>query len=330
MKLVVLDGYTLNPGDLSWDKLKSVAEVEIFDRTPPEEVISRAKDAPLILTNKVKLPAATIEALPELRYIGVLATGHDVVDSTAAKARGIPVCNVPGYGTASVTQHVTALLLEMTNGTGRYGLAAQKKWSQSSDFCFYEQPLMELEGKTLGILGYGAIGRAVAGVGRALGMEIIVHSRSPVVEFDVTTVDLPTLFQKSDVLTLHCPLTSNTQQIVNAERLKTMKPTAFVINTARGSLIDEAALADALNRGEIAGAGLDVLSAEPPPSSNPLLQAKNCLLTPHVAWATKEARQRLMDQVVANVEAFLAGKPIHDVTHTLPKFSLGHLSTKIS
>jgi len=181
MKLVVLDGYTLNPGDLSWDKLRGVAEVEIFDRTPPEEVIARAKDAPLVLTNKVKLPAATIEALPELRYIGVLATGYDVVDVTAAKQRGIPVSNVPGYGTASVAQHVLALLLEMTNGAGRHGRVVPTKWSQSVDFCFYEQPLTELEGKTLGILGYGAIGRAVAAVGRALGMEIMVHSRSPVV-----------------------------------------------------------------------------------------------------------------------------------------------------
>jgi len=329
MKLVVLDGYTLNPGDLSWDKLRSLAEVEIFDRTPPEEVMTRAKGAPLVLTNKVKLPAAVIEALPELRYIGVLATGHDVVDGTAAAKRGIPVSNVPGYGTASVAQHVFALLLEMTNGAGRYSTVVPKKWSQSSDFCFYEQPLFELEGKTLGILGYGTIGRSVAAIGRALGMEIIVHSRSPVIESDVTAVDLPTLFRNSDVLTLHCPSTNDTRQIVNAERLKTMKPASYLINTARGTLIDEEALAEALNRGEIAGAGLDVLSAEPPPASNPLLQAKNCCITPHVAWASKEARQRLMNQVVANVEAFLAGKPIHDVTHAMRQFSLGHLSTRL-
>jgi glycerate dehydrogenase len=304
--------------------------VEVFDRTPPEQVVERAKDAPLILTNKVKLSATTLEALPELRYIGVLATGYDVIDVAAAKARGIPVCNVPGYGTASVAQHVFSLLLEMTNGAGRHGAVAPKKWPQLNDFCFYEQPLIELEGKTLGILGYGTIGRAVAAVGRALGMEIIVHSRSPVIESDVTAVDLPTLFEKSDVLTLHCPSTSDTRQIVNAERLKTMRSTAFLINTARGSLIDETALADALNRGEIAGAGLDVLSVEPPPATNPLLTAKNCLITPHIAWATKEARQRLMNQVVANVEAFLKGAPIHDVTKAPSKFSLGYLSTKQS
>jgi glycerate dehydrogenase len=314
MKLVVLDGYTLNPGDLSWDRLRSLAEVEIFDRTSPDEVISRAKGASLLLVNKVKLPAATIEALPDLRYIGVLATGYDVVDSAAAAKRGIAICNVPGYGTPSVAQHVFALLLEMANGTGCYGAVTPKKWSQSVDFCFYEHPLVELSGKTLGILGYGTIGRAVAGIGRALGMKIMIHARRTVTEPGVTAVDVPTLFRESDVLTLHCPATPETRQIVNAEHLKLMKPTSFLINTARGVLIDETALADALNRGQIACAGLDVLSAEPPPTTNPLLQAKNCLITPHVAWASLEARQRLMDQVVANVEAFLAGSPINDVT----------------
>jgi len=317
MKLVVLDGYTLNPGDLSWESLQSIAEVEIFDRTSPDQVIPRAQGAPLLLVNKVKLPAAVIEALPDLRYIGILATGHDVVDSAAAAKRGIPICNVPGYGTPSVAQHVFALLLEMTNCTGRYGRVTPEKWSRSADFCFYEHPLVELSGKTLGILGYGTIGRAVAGIGRALGMNILVHARRAISEPGVTAVDVPTLFRESDVLTLHCPATPETRQIVNAEHLKLMKPTSFLINTARGVLVDEAALADALNRGQIAGAGLDVLSAEPPPASNPLLQAKNCLLTPHVAWASKEARQRLIDMVVANVKAFLAGAPINDVTRSL-------------
>jgi glycerate dehydrogenase len=319
MKLVVLDGYTLNPGDLSWDKLRSIAEVEIHDRTSPELVVERAKDAEIVLLNKVKFPAATIEALPKLKYIGILATGHDVVDSHAALKRHIPVCNVPGYGTHSVAQHVFALLLEMTNNAGLYGQVSPKKWSQQSDFCFYERPMVELAGKTLGILGFGAIGKAVAGIALVLGMKVITHTRRAT-EFPGTTpVDLPTLFRESDVLTLHCPATPETRQIINAEHLKLMKPTSYVINTGRGVLIDEPALAEALNHGQIAGAGLDVLSAEPPPTTNPLLTAKNCLITPHVAWATKEARQRLMDKVVANVEAFLAGKPTHDVTAALRK-----------
>jgi glycerate dehydrogenase len=206
MKLVVLDGYTLNPGDLSWDRLESLAEVELYDRTPPEDVLSRAAEAELLLVNKIKLPASIIEALPKLRYIGVLATGHDVIDSKAAAQRGIPVCNVPGYGTASVAQHVFALLLELTNGTGRYGRTSPQKWSQSPDFCYYEQPLLELEGKTLGVLGYGTIGRAVAKIGDALGMKVITHSRRALAENIAVGVDIPTLFRESDVLSLHCPL----------------------------------------------------------------------------------------------------------------------------
>jgi len=280
-------------------------------------VLTRAADAELVLTNKVKLDAALIAALPNLRYIGVLATGYNIIDVAAAAKRGIPVCNVPGYGTASVAQHVFALLLEMTNGAGRYGRVTPDKWSQSTDFCFYEQPLVELEGKTLGILGFGTIGLAVARIGTALGMKVIAHARRPITDAGVTAVDLPTLFRESDVLSLHCPLTPETNQIVKAERLQLMKPTSYLINTARGPLIDEAALADALNAGRLAGAGLDVLSVEPPPPDNPLLHAKNCLLTPHVAWATREARQRLMDQVVANIAAFLAGAPVHDVTASL-------------
>ena len=319
MKIVVLDGYTLNPGDLSWDRLRALAEVEIFDRTKPEEVLERAAGAELLLTNKVKLNAAHFQALPGLRYIGVLATGYDVVEVIAAAQRGIPVCNVPGYGTRSVAQHVFALLLEMTNGAGRHGHVAPAKWSHSSDFCFYEQPLTELDGKTLGILGFGTIGRAVAHLGAAFGMKVIVHSRRTIIEAGITAVDLPALFRESDVLSLHCPLTPDTRQIVDAARLKLMKPTAWLINTARGNLIDETALAQALDRGELAGAGLDVLSTEPPSPDNPLLHAKNCLLTPHIAWATREARQRLMDQVVANVGAFLAGTPINNVTQSLKR-----------
>jgi len=314
MKLVVLDGYALNPGDLSWDGLRQLGDVDIFDRTTPDEVLPRASQADILLTNKVRINAGHLEALPKLRYIGVLATGYDVIEVAAAAARGIPVCNVPGYGTHSVAQHVFALLLEMTNGAGRHGRVAQNKWSHSADFCFYEQPLTELDGKTLGILGFGSIGRAVTRIGTALGMKVIAHSRRPLAEDGVTAVDLPALFRDCDVLSLHCPLTPDTRQIINEERLKLMKPSSYLINTARGNLIDEAALAQALNQGELAGAGLDVLSTEPPAPDNPLLQAKNCLLTPHIAWATREARQRLLNQVITNIEAYLAGSPLHDVT----------------
>jgi glycerate dehydrogenase len=253
-----------------------------------------------------------IARLPRLKYIGVLATGVNIVDVAAAKARGIPVCNVPEYGTPNVAQAVFALLLELTNHTGHHDRTVHEgRWSRSADFCYWDGDLVELSGLTLGLAGYGRIAAAVARIGRAFGMQILAHRRSGsgVIEEGGRYTDLDTLFRESDVVSLHCPLTPETKEMVNAERLARMKPTAFLINTARGGLVNEADLAAALDAGTIAGAGLDVLSVEPPPASNPLLSAKNCIITPHIAWATRNARRRLLDVTAANIQAFLAGKP---------------------
>ncbi len=312
-RIVILDAYTLNPGDLSWSELGELGKLEIYDRTPPNLVPERAEGAPIVLTNKTVLTGEILRALPDLRFVGVLATGYNVVDIAAAAALGIPVSNVPGYGTASVGQAVFALLLELTNRTGPHARAvAAGRWTQSLDFCFWDTPLVELSGLTFGIVGYGAIGRDVAAIARAFGMRVIVQSRRPVAGEE--NVSLDDLFAQADVISLHCPLTHATDRLVNSERLARMKTSAYLINTGRGGLIDEAALAAALNAGQIAGAGLDVLSKEPPPASNPLLTAKNCLITPHIAWATRAARQRLMDIAVANVRAFLDGRPQNVVT----------------
>ena len=311
MKIVVLDGFTLNPGDLSWDELETLGECEIHDRTPANEVVKRATGAAIVLTNKTPVTGESISALPELKYIGVLATGYNIVDVAAARRRNIPVCNVPAYGTKSVAQHTFALLLELTQHAGHHGGTVRDgRWSKSPDWCYWDYPLIELDGMTIGIVGYGRIGRAVGELALAFGMKVLATSASPKqAPRGVTFVDLETLFQQSDVVSLHCPLTPQTKNLVNASRLGLMKPAAFLINTSRGPLIDEPALAEALNTGRIAGAGLDVLSVEPPQADNPLLGAKNCLITPHLAWATRAARSRLMRAVVANVRAFLAGKP---------------------
>jgi glycerate dehydrogenase len=311
MNICVLDGFTLNPGDLSWDELRQLGPCEIHDRTPPAEIIARAANADIVLTNKASLPRQTIAALPRLKYIGVLATGTNVVDLTAARERHIPVTNIPAYGTRSVAQATIALLLELTNRVGPHAQRVRDgAWTRSQDWCFWDAPLVELEELTLGIIGYGRIGAAVADTATALGMKVIAHnSSSKPTPPSVTLVDLETLFRTSDVVSLHCPLTPQTQQLVNAERLAWMKPTAFLLNTSRGLLVDEAALAEALNTGRLAGAGLDVLSVEPPPASNPLLHAKNCLITPHNAWGTRAARLRLITIAVANVLAFLNGTP---------------------
>lgn len=314
MKIVVLDGYAMNPGDLSWEPLGNLGECRVFDRTLPEQVSERAAGAKIVLTNKVLLSRQTIAKLPALKYIGITATGTNVVDLQAARERGIPVTNVPAYSTRSVAQMVFALLLEMTQQVGHHArLVRQGQWSASPDFCFWERPLVELDGLTMGIVGAGAIGSTVARLAAAFGMKVLVHTRTPekhraALGVEVGFVDLETLFRKSDVVSLHCPLTSETAGMVNAERIGTMKPTAFLINTGRGPLIDEKALAEALNADRIAGAGLDVLSVEPPPGDNPLPGAKNCIITPHIAWATRAARERLMTTVVANVAAFLAGR----------------------
>lgn len=316
MNIVVLDGYTLNPGDLSWNELQSLGHSTVYERTESKDIVHRAQAAQIILTNKTPLMKETIDALPQVRYIGVLATGYNVVDVAAAKHRGIVVTNVPAYGTASVAQTVFALLLELTHRVRLHAdLVKYGGWSLQPDFSFWQGGLVELAGKTMGIVGFGNIGREVAHIAAAFGMNVIVATRTrKLSEERVRFVDLDTLFETSDVISLHCPLTEETKHLVNPVRLARMKPAAFLINTSRGALIDESALADALNNNRIAGAGLDVLSVEPPPQDHPLFNAKNCVITPHFAWATRESRQRLMNAAVANVRSFLNGNPINIVS----------------
>ncbi len=312
MQIVVLDGHTLSPGDLAWDTLKALGPCEVYDRTGPAQVVERARGGEIVLTNKTILTGATIGQLPQLRYIGVLATGYNVVDVEAARQRDICVTNVPAYGTPSVAQMVFAHLLHFTQHVGEHSQSVHNSdWSRSLDFCYWNYPLVELAGLTMGIVGLGRIGRQVAKLALALGMKVIYYDVTAdlTVPVGVVAVDLDALFRESDVVSLHCPLTPDNRGFVNRRRLEMMKPTAFLINTSRGPLIDEPALAEALNRERIAGAGLDVLCEEPPRRDNPLLQAKNCTITPHIAWATKAARQRLLDVAVANVRAFLQGTP---------------------
>jgi glycerate dehydrogenase len=309
MNIVVLDGYTLNPGDLSWDALKELGNYEVYDRSGPEEIIRRSAAAEIVLTNKVILKRSYMEAVPRLKYIGVTATGYNVVDVEAARERKIVVTNVPTYGTSSVAQMTFALLLELAQHVAHHAqMVREGRWTRSPDFCYWDFPLIELNGLTMGIIGFGRIGQAVGQLAAAFGMKVLTHSRKQ------PAADLEKLFRESDVISLHCPLTPETKHLVNAERLSWMRPTAFLLNTSRGPLIDEAALAKALNEGRIAGAGLDVLAVEPPTADNPLLKAKNCFVTPHIAWATRAARSRLMDAVVENVRAFLAGRPTHVVS----------------
>ena len=310
MKIVVLDGYTLNPGDMSWDELKGLGECVVHDRTAPDKLLERAKGAQVLLTNKVVLDRETMGQLPELAYIGVLATGYNVVDVEAARDRGIVVTNVPAYSTDSVAQIVFALLLELVSGVGRHDEAVHMgKWSRSPDFSFCEISMIELAGLTMGIVGFGEIGRVVARIAEAFNMKVIVHTRTSGKGDGIIYVDLDTVFAESDVISLHCPLTPETQGLVNSDRLRRMKESGILINTSRGPVVDEAALADALNTGEIAGAAVDVLSVEPPPEDTPLLGARNCIITPHIAWATLAARNRLMDTVVGNVKAWMEGRP---------------------
>ncbi len=310
-RIVVLDGYTLNPCDLSWDGLKSLGSCEIYDRTPPEETRSRSEGADILLTNKTVLDADTIAVLEQLRYVGVLATGFNVVDVDATRERCIPVANVPTYGTNSVAQMVFAHLLNLAQPVEHHAEAVrQGRWSSAVDWCFWDTPLLELAGLTMGIIGLGRIGRATARLAHAFEMSVLAYDSFQGDPPDyVRFVDLETLFRESDVLSLHCPLNPQTEGIVSRERLATMKSTALLINTSRGPLVDQHALADALNSGQIAGAGLDVLAGEPPARVNPLLTAKNCQITPHIAWATRASRARLLETAVANVAAFLAGRP---------------------
>ena len=316
MKLVILDAYTTNPGDLSWDELRALADGDIYDRTPPDEVLARARDAELVLTNKTIVDRTAIAALPKLRYIGVLATGYNIVDVQAAREQGIPVCNVPEYGTPNVAQATFALLLELTNRVGHHAQTVRDgRWCDSPDFCYWDFPQVELAGLTMGIVGLGRIGQAVARIATAFGMGVLAFDQFPpaVVPDGVGLADLGTLFRNSDVVTLHCPLTADNRELINTARLALMKPTAYLVNTARGGLVNDADLARALNEDRLAGAGLDVLSVEPPLRDNPLLTAKNCLVTPHIAWATRAARARLIRTTVNNVRAFLDGQPINVV-----------------
>ena len=312
MKITLLDGYTLNPGDLDWSGLQALGECTLFERTLPEQTVERARGAEGLLTNKVPIGAEQMEALPGLRYIGVLATGVNVVDLEAARQRGIVVTNVPAYSTPSVAQHVFALLLELTRGVGLHArLVRDGAWVKSPDFAFWESPQVELAGQVMGLVGFGAIGQAVARIAGAFEMRVLVHTRTPDAQRwpEIEFVALDELFSRADVVSLHCPLTPDTSRLVDARRLALMKRSAFLINTGRGPLIDEAALAKVLNDQTLAGAGLDVLSQEPPSADNPLLAARNCLITPHLAWATRASRQRLLDTVIANIEAFLSGTP---------------------
>ncbi len=312
MNIVVLDGYTLNPGDLTWKDLESLGQCTVYDRIPPKEVVPRAKDAEIVLTNKIVLSSDVIKQLPKLKYIGVLATGYNIVDIEAARNLCIPVTNVPAYSTQSVAQMAFAHLLNLAQNVGHHAETVRSgRWSSNPDFCYWDTPLIELVGLTMGIIGFGRIGRAVAKLALTFGMKVIAYDTvtpSSIPE-GCQFAELDDIFRLSDVITLHCPLTPQTKNMINKERLERMKKTAFLINTSRGPLVDEQALAQALNNESIAGAGLDVLSLEPPEKNNPLLKAKNCFITPHIAWATRAARGRLLQVAVDNVASFLAGKP---------------------
>ena len=311
MRITVIDGHTLNPGDLSWDELEKLGELTVYDRTAPEQVVERGADADVVITNKLALSREIIEQLPRLKYIGVSATGYNIVDVEAARDRRIPVTNVPTYGTRSVAQMVFAHLLNLTQRVADHAQSVRDgRWTACEDFCYWDYPLLELSGLTMGIVGFGRIGRATGRIALAFGMQVLAYDPLEVTAADgVQMVDLDTLFRQSDVVTLHCPLTEEDDNLVNARRIAMMKETAFLINTSRGPLVDQDALAEALNSGRIAGAGLDVLSIEPPQLDHPLFTARNCFLTPHIAWATRAARQRLLGTTVQNVKAFLDGRP---------------------
>ena len=319
MKIVILDAFTSNPGDLSWDAIEELGELTVYERTTSEEVLERCTGSEVIFTNKVILNSETIEQLPELKYIGVLATGTNVVDLNFAKERGICVTNIPGYSTDSVVQHVLALMLHFSSKVSVHNDAVQEgDWVNSIDFSFTLGTLNELSGKTLGIIGLGTIGRKLARVADAIGMKIVAAHQSSMdrleLPYEVEWLPVDEVFALADFLSLNCPLTPETEKVVNAEHLKKMKSSAIVINTGRGPLVDEQALADALNNGTIAGAGLDVLSTEPPAGDNPLLSAKNCVITPHIAWASREARARLIAIAADNLTSFMAKNPKNTVT----------------
>ena len=316
MKIIILDGYTLNPGDLSWSGFENLGTLTVYDRTPVDKVVERIGDAEIVISNKTPITKETIEACPNIKYIGLLATGYNVVDIDAAKAKGIPVTNIPTYGTMAVAQFVFALLLEICHNVGHHSkVVSQGRWTESEDFCFWDYPLLELSGKTIGLIGFGRIGRATGKIAVALGMEVLAcdeyecEDGRQIGEY----VELDYLLKNADVISLHCPLLPSTQGLINKENIAKMKDGAIIINTSRGPVIYEQDLADALNSGKIAAAGLDVVSIEPIKADNPLLKAKNCIITPHIAWAPKEARSRLMNIAVENLKAFIDGNAVNVV-----------------
>lgn len=321
MKIVILDGYTENPGDLSWSELGKLGELTVYDRTSltdEDEAIARIDDAEMVYTNKTPITRRVLDACPNIKFISLLATGYNVVDYEYAKERGIPVTNVPTYGTASVGQFAIALLLEICHHIGHHDESVHAgKWEKSADWCYWDYPLIELDGKTMGIIGFGRIGQTTGKIARALGMKILASDAHPnnsgkaIADY----VDLDTLLASSDVIALHCPLFPSTQGIINKNTIAKMKDGVILLNNSRGPLVVEQDLADALNSGKVAAAGVDVVSTEPIRGDNPLLKAKNCLITPHISWAPKESRQRIMDCAVENAKAFLAGSPIHVVNN---------------
>ncbi|NPD91421.1 D-2-hydroxyacid dehydrogenase [Xylanibacter muris] len=316
MKIVVLDGYGLNPGDLSWDALGALGELTVYPRTSGSDILKRSAEAEMLLTNKVVIDESVIAGLPKLRYIGVLATGYNVVDLNAAASRGIVVTNIPAYSTDSVVQLTFAHLFNITNRIGHYAVENRnRRWSHSEDFCYWDTPLNEVAGKTMGIIGLGNIGRKVACIARAFGMDVFAYTSKNSADLPdgIQKTTLDGLFAVSDVLSLHCPLTENTREIINAATLAKMKRGAILINTGRGPLVNEQAVADALAEGQLGAYGADVMCQEPPAEDNPLFSAPNAYITPHVAWATFEARARLMDIAVENVRAFIDGEPVNVV-----------------
>lgn len=322
MKIVVLDGYTLNPGDITWEGLEKLGEVTVYDRTAYtlegiDLIVERAKDAEAVFINKTPLSREVLDKLPNLRFIGVLATGYNIVDVAAASEKGITVTNIPTYGTDSVGQMAIALLLEMCHHVGAHGDSVMRgEWANNVDWCYWNYPLIELSGKTMGIIGYGRIGQSTGRIAQALGMKVLAfdsYQNKDLVSETMEYIDLDALFEKSDVIVLHCPLFESTKGIINKNTIAKMKDGVMIVNNSRGPLVIEEDLAEALNSGKVAGAALDVVSSEPIKADNPLLKAKNCIITPHISWAPKESRQRLMDIAVDNLEKFLAGAPVNIV-----------------
>ncbi len=318
MKIVILDGYTENPGDLSWGGFEALGELTVYDRTPADKIVERIGDAEIVYTNKTPLSRETMDQCPRMKFIGVLATGYNVVDVAAAKEKGIPVTNIPNYGTVAVSQFAIALLLELCHHIGAHSDSVKRgDWTKIPDFCYWNYPLIELAGKTMGIIGLGRIGQGTARIAQALGMKVVAvnPSKNPdLVSETLKYVELDELFAVSDVVTLHCPLFPETEGIINKENIAKMKDGVMIINNSRGPLVVEEDLRDALNSGKVAGAGLDVVSSEPIRADNPLLQAKNCIITPHISWASIESRQRLMDIAVDNLKQFLNGTPVNVVS----------------